>query len=257
MGILEGKNILVTGVTMNTSIAYAVAEIAREEGANIVISAAGRALRLATRVAKRLDENIPVIELDVTDKAHLEGLPAALEPHFGDRLDGVVHSIAFAHPERALGGAFLNTEWEDVSTALHVSAFSLKSLAMAAKPMMGKGGSIVGLTFDGQISWPGYDWMGVSKAALEATSRYLARYLGADGIRSNIVSAGPIDTVAKQAIPGSSSFNDVWDERAPLGWDATDAKPTARAVVALLSDWFPATTGSMIYVDGGLHSTGA
>lgn len=257
MGILEGKNILVTGVTLDTSIAYKVAEIARQEGANVVISAAGRALRLATRVAKRLDENIPVIEVDVTDPEHLSGLAAALEPHFGDRIDGVVHSIAFAHPERALGGAFLSTEWEDVSTALHVSAFSLKSLAMAVKPMMGKGGSIVGLTFDATVSWPAYDWMGVAKAALESTSRYLARYLGVDGIRSNIVAAGPIDTLAKQAIPGASSFNDVWAERAPLGWDAKDAEPAARAVVALLSDWFPSTTGEMVHVDGGLHSTGA
>lgn len=257
MGILEGKNILVTGVTLDTSIAYAVARIAQEEGANVVISAMGRALRLATKVAGRLDPAIPVIELDVTSPEHLEGLPAALEPHFGDRLDGVVHSIAFAHPERALGGAFLSTQWEDVSTALQVSAFSMKSLAMAAKPMMTGGGSIVGLTFDATVSWPAYDWMGVAKAALESTSRYLARYLGPDGIRSNIVAAGPIDTIAKQAIPGADSFNSIWSERAPLGWDAKDAAPAARAVVALLSDWFPATTGEMVHVDGGLHSTGA
>ncbi len=257
MGILQDKHVLVTGVTLDTSIAYAVADIARQEGANVVISAAGRALRLATKVARRLDPDIPVIELDVTDETHLAGLPAALEPHFGDRLDGVVHSIAFAHPERALGGNFLSTQWDDVATALHVSAYSLKSLTMAARPMLGRGSSVVGLTFDAQVSWPSYDWMGVAKSALESTSRYLARYLGPDGIRSNIVAAGPIDTIAKQAIPGANSFNDIWAERAPLGWDAKDAKPAARAVVALLSDWFPATTGEMIHVDGGLHSTGA
>ncbi|NLE96881.1 MAG: enoyl-ACP reductase FabI [Propionibacterium sp.] len=257
MGILEGKNILVTGVTIDTSIAYVVADVAQQEGANVVISGAGRALRLANRVAKRLDPQPPVIELDVTVEEHLDGLPAALEPYFGDRIDGVVHSIAFANPETALGGAFLSTSWEDVSKAIEISAFSMKSLAMAAKPMMSDGGSIVGLTFDATVSWPAYDWMGVAKSALESTSRYLARYLGGDGIRSNIVAAGPIDTLAKQAIPGASSFNDIWAERAPLGWDPKDAKPAARAVVALLSDWFPATTGEMVHVDGGLHSTGA
>ncbi|WP_296138395.1 enoyl-ACP reductase FabI [uncultured Tessaracoccus sp.] len=257
MGILDGKTILVTGVTLDTSIAYAVADVARQEGANVVISAAGRALRLATRVAKRLDPDIPVLELDVTEPEHLDGLPDALAPHVGDRLDGIVHSIAFAHPERALGGAFLDTDWDDVATAVQVSAYSLKSLAMAARPLMGQGSSIVGLTFDARVSWPAYDWMGVAKAALESTSRYLARYLGPAGIRSNLVAAGPIDTVAKQAIPGADAFNAVWGERAPLGWDPKDAQPAARAVVALLSDWFPATTGEMLHVDGGLHSTGA
>lgn len=257
MGILEDKNILVTGVTLDTSIAYRVADIAAKEGANVVISAAGRALRLATKVASRLEPALPVIELDVTDSQQLTNLTQSLAPHFDGRLDGVVHSIAFAHPERALGGAFLDTQWEDVATALQVSAYSLKSLAMAVKPMLGRGSSIVGLTFDATVSWPSYDWMGVAKSALESTSRYLARYLGPEGIRSNIVSAGPIDTIAKQAIPGATAFNEVWANRAPLGWDAKDAVPAAKAVVALLSDWFPATTGELVHVDGGLHSTGA
>ena len=256
MGILEGKNILVTGVTIDTSIAYVVADLAQQEGANVVISGAGCALRLAQRVAKRLDPQPPVIELDVTVDEHLDGLPAALEPHFGDRIDGVVHSIAFANPSTALGGHFLETSWEDVSQALQISAYSLKSLVMAVKPMMRGGGSVVGLTFDAQVSWPSYDWMGVAKSALESTSRYLARYLGADGIRSNIVAAGPIDTLAKQAIPGANEFNDIWGTRAPLGWDSKDAKPAAKAVVALLSDWFPATTGEIVHVDGGVHAMG-
>ncbi len=257
MGILEGKNILVTGVTMNTSIAYAVADIAQQEGANVVISAFGRAMSLARRVAGRLDPVPPVIELDVTDADHLARLPEELAGHFGDRLDGLVHSVAFANPETALGGKFLDTGWDDVATALQVSAYSMKGLAMAARPMMTSGGSIVGLTFDATVSWPSYDWMGVAKAALESTSRYLARYLGPDGIRSNLVAAGPIDSMAKKAIPGADAFNDVWSERAPLAWDAKDTVPSAKAVVALLSDWFPATTGEMIHVDGGLHSTGA
>ncbi|MFP5416865.1 MAG: enoyl-ACP reductase FabI [Actinomycetes bacterium] len=257
MGILEGKNILVTGVTLNTSIAYKVAEIASQEGATVVVSNFGRALSLTHRVVKRLDPAPPVLELDVTNPEHLAALPDMIRGHGIDRIDGVVHSVAYANPETALGGAFLSTPFEDVSTAIHVSAYSLVSLTMACKPLFGETASVVGLTFDARISWPTYDWMGVAKAALESASRYLARYLGPDGVRSNIVSAGPLDTIAKKAIPGANSFNDIWGGRAPLGWDTADATPTAKAVVALLSDWFPSTTGEMIHVDGGLHSTGA
>lgn len=257
MGILEGKNILVTGVTMDSSIAYKVAEIAQAEGATVVVSNFGRALGLTRRIVKRLDPQPEVIELDVTDEQHLAGLPDALRAAGIERLDGLVHSVAFANPERALGGAFMSTEWDDVSTSLHVSAYSLVSLTRACQPLFGETASVVGMTFDARVSWPAYDWMGVSKAALESASRYLARYLGPEGVRCNIVAAGPIDTIAKKAIPGAESFNDIWAGRAPLGWDATDTTPTAKAVVALLSDWFPATTGEMVHVDGGLHSTGA
>lgn len=257
MGILEGKNILVTGVTMRTSIAYAVVDIAQREGANVVVSAAGRAVRPAERAVAKLDTVPPLIEVDVTDQAHLDALPGLLGEHFDGGLDGIVHSIAYADPEKALGGQFLHTDWETVATAMRISAYSLQSLTMAAKPMLNRGAGVVGLTFDARYSWPAYDWMGVAKAAFESTSRYLARYLGPDGIRVNLVAAGPVDTVAKKAIPGASSFNDIWAARAPLSWDPTDAVPSAKAVVALLSDWFPATTGEMVHVDGGLHSTGA
>lgn len=257
MGILEGKKILVTGVTMNTSIAYAVAEIAQEEGAEVIVSNFGRGLGLTRRVVQKLDPVPEVLDLDVTDAEQLAGLPGQLRELGFDRLDGLVHSIAFANPERALGGAFLKTGWDDVATAVHTSAYSLQSLTMSVRELLGRGSSIVGLTFDATVSWPTYDWMGVAKAALESTSRYLARYLGPDGIRSNLVAAGPVDTIAKKAIPGASSFNDIWHERAPLGWDASDAIPVAKAVVVLLSDWFPATTGTILHVDGGLHSTGA
>ncbi|MGC3954157.1 MAG: enoyl-ACP reductase FabI [Propionicimonas sp.] len=256
MGILEGKNILVAGVTMNTSIGYRVAELAQAEGATVVVSNFGRAMSLTGRILKRLDPQPPLIELDVTNEEHLETLADRLREHV-DHLDGVVHSIAFANPETALGGKFLSTPFADVGTSLHVSAYSLVSLAMACKPLFGDTASVVGLTFDARYSWPTYDWMGVSKAALESASRYLARYLGPEGVRSNIVAAGPLETIAKKAIPGSESFNDIWAERAPLGWDPRDTTPTAKAVVALLSDWFPATTGEMLHVDGGLHSTGA
>lgn len=256
MGILEGKNLLVAGVTMNTSIGYRVVELAQAEGANVVVSNFGRALSLTGRVLKRLDPVPPLIELDVTDDAHLASLAERLGEHF-DHLDGIVHSIAYANPERALGGAFLGTEFPDVSVSVHTSAYSLVSLTMACKPLLRPGSSIVGLTFDARVSWPTYDWMGVSKAALESASRYLARYLGPEGIRSNLVAAGPLETIAKKAIPGAEEFNEIWAKRAPLGWDPKDLTPTAKAVIALLSDWFPATTGEMVHVDGGLHSTGA
>lgn len=257
MGILDGKTILVAGVTMNTSIGYKVAEIAQQEGARVVVSNFGRAMSLTGRIIKRLDPEPALVELDVTDEEHLAGLADKLRGLGIDRLDGVVHSIAFANPETALGGKFLSTPFADVSTAVQVSAFSLVSLAMACKPLFGETASIVGMTFDARQSWPTYDWMGVAKSALESTSRYLARYMGPDGVRCNIVAAGPLETIAKKAIPGAEEFNTIWSQRAPLGWDPKDTAPTARAVVALLSDWFPATTGEMIHVDGGLHSTGA
>ena len=256
MGILEGKNILVTGVTMRTSIAYAAVEIAQREGANVVVSAAGRAVAPATRAISKLDPAPPIVEVDVTNPEHLAALPGLLSEHFDGGLDGIVHSIAYADPEKALGGAFLTTDWDSVGNALHISAYSLQSLTMAAKPILNRGASVVGLTFDARVSWPTYDWMGVAKAALESTSRYLARYLGPDGVRCNLVAAGPVDTVAKKAIPGASSFNDIWAERAPLGWDPSDAVPSAKAIIALLSDWFPATTGEMVHVDGGVHAMG-
>jgi enoyl-[acyl-carrier protein] reductase I len=256
MGILEGKRVLVAGVTLNTSIAYHVAELAQREGATVLVSNFGRALSLTRRVVARLDPVPPVLEIDVTNPEHLAALPDLVREHV-DGLDGLVHSVAYANPETALGGHFLDTPWEDVGTALHVSAYSMASLVRAARPVLAPGSSVVGLTFDGSISWPMYDWMGVAKAALESTSRYLARYLGEFDIRSNLVSAGPIDTLAKKAIPGTAELDHVWDTRATLGWDKTDAEPTAKAVVALLSDWFPKTTGEIIHVDGGVHSTGA
>ena len=256
MGILEGKSILVTGVTMNTSIAYEVARVAQAEGATVVVSNFGRALNLTKRIVQRLDPVPPVIELDVTDADHLARITDELSRHV-DQLDGIVHSIAYANPETALGGNFLSTGWDDVATSLQVSAYSLVSLTTACQPMFGDTASVVGLTFDATVSWPAYDWMGVSKAALESASRYLARYLGPAGVRSNLVAAGPLETIAKKAIPGANTFNEVWAERAPLGWSTTDMEPTARAVVALLSDFFPMTTGEIIHVDGGVHAMGA
>ncbi|MFG2190910.1 enoyl-ACP reductase FabI [Streptomyces sp. NPDC048639] len=257
-GILAGKRLLITGVLTDSSIAFHVAKLAQEEGADVVLTGFGR-LSLVERIAKRLPKPVPVIELDVQDKEHLESLASKVAEHFGPdaSLDGVVHSIGFA-PQDALGGNFLNTGWESVATAVEVSAYSLKSLTMAVLPLLEKrGGSVVGMDFDAQMAWPKYDWMGVSKAALEATSRYLARDLGAKGIRCNLVSAGPIKSMAAKSIPGFDELADVWNTRAPIGWDLADPEPAARGVVALLSDWFPKTTGEIVHVDGGVHMMGA
>jgi enoyl-[acyl-carrier protein] reductase I len=251
--ILDGKRILVTGVLSDASIAFAVARVAQEQGAEVVLSSFGRVMSITERVARKLPTAPTIVELDVTDDEHL----AALADRVGGQLDGVVHAIGYA-PASCLGGGFLDAPWEDVATALQVSAFSLKALAMAARPLMGPGGSVVGLDFDNSTqAWPVYDWMGVAKAALESTARYLARDLGPDGIRVNLVAAGPLRTMAAKSIPGFDQFEAVWAERAPLGWDLRDTTPTARAVVALLSDWFPATTGEIVHVDGGFHAVGA
>jgi enoyl ACP reductase len=255
MGILDGKRVLVTGVITDASIAFSVARLAMEQGAKVVLTGYGR-LSLVKRIAQRLPQPAPVIELDVTSAEQLKALPDLILEHV-DGLDGVVHSIAFG-PQDALGGNFLTAPWDSVATAVNVSAYSYKALAVACEPLFGEtGGSIVGLDFDAQFTWPGYDWMGVAKAALEATSRYVARDLGPRGIRSNLVSAGPIKTMAASSIPGFEAFHGVWDERSPIGWDLTDPEPAARAVVALLSDWFPKTTAEIVHVDGGVHAMGA
>ena len=255
MGILQGKSILVTGVLTDSSIAFHIARLAQEEGATVILSSYGRVMSLTTRIAGRLPNPAPVIELDVTNQEHLDALVSKVKEH-APHLDGVVHSIGFA-PEAALGGNFLNTAWEDVATAIQVSAYSLKSLTMAARPLFGDTASVVGLDFDATVAWPKYDWMGVAKAALESTSRYLARDLGPENIRINLVAAGPIRTMAAKSIPGFDEFEKVWNDRSPLAWDVSDPVPAAKAAVALLSDWFPKTTGEILHVDGGLHAMGA
>jgi enoyl-[acyl-carrier protein] reductase I len=254
MGLLEGKRILVTGVLTDSSIAFHVARIAQEQGARLILTGFGR-MTLVERIAKRLPDPPPVLELDVTDTAQLDSLPARVREH-ADGLDGVVHAIANA-PQNALGGNFLSAGWEDVAAALQVSTYSLKALAVATLPLMDGGGSIVGLDFDASVAWPGYDWMGVAKAGLESCARYLARDLGGHRIRVNLVAAGPLRTMAAKSIPGFERFEPFLEERAPLGWDITNHGPAAQACVALLSDWFPATTGEIIHVDGGVHAMGA
>ena len=250
--LLEGKRILVTGVLNDASIAFSVARRAQEEGAEVILTSFGRVMRLTERTSKRLPVQAEVVELDVGNADDL----AALAGRVGGKLDGVMHAIGFA-PESCLGGGFLDAPWEDVAIALQVSAYSLKSLAVAALPLMDRGGSIVGLDFDNTQAWPVYDWMGVAKSAFESVSRYLAKELGPQGIRVNLVAAGPIRTMAAKSIPGFEKFEEVWAQRAPLGWDIRDPEPVANACVALFTELFSATTGEMIHVDGGFHAVGA
>ena len=254
MGLLDGKRLLITGVITDSSIAFAVAKVAQEQGAEVVLTGFGR-LSLVERVARRLPKPAPLVELDVTSQEHLDALADRVREHV-DGVDGVLHSIGFA-PASCLGEGFLDAPFSDVATAVEVSAFSFKSLAVATLPLFGPaGGSILGMDFDARVAWPAYNWMGVAKAALESTSRYLARELGPRRIRVNLVAAGPVRTMAAKSIPGFVQFEEAWSGRAPLGWDITDATPVAMSCAALLSDWFPATTGEMIHVDGGFHAMG-
>ena len=255
MGILDGKRLLITGVLTDASLAFSVARLAQEEGAEIVLTGAGRGMRLTERTARKLPREAEVREFDVTSAEQAENLRDHLSSTWG-RVDGALHAIGFA-PEICLGEDFMAAEWPDVAVAMEISAYSLKTVAEVVAPLMTDGGSIVGLDFDARFAWPAYNWMGVAKAALESTSRYLARALGPDGVRVNMVAAGPIRTMAAKSIPGFSEFEDAWGSRAPLGWDVHDSEPVARACVALLSDWFPSTTGEMVHVDGGYHAIGA
>jgi enoyl-[acyl-carrier protein] reductase I len=254
--MLDGKRLLITGVITRKSIAFAVARHAQLAGAEVVLTGFGRSRRLTERAAARLPEPPDVLELDINSDADLAAVGAELERRWGG-LDGALHAVAYA-PEDALGGRFLQTPFESAAQAFQTSAYSLQALARHLTPLMerGGGGSLVGLDFDASVAWPAYDWMGVAKAALESTSRYLARDLGPKGIRVNLVAAGPVRTMAAKSIPGFSAFEDAWDGRAPLGWNVDDPVPVAKTVCALLSDWLPVTTGSMVWADGGFHAIG-
>ncbi len=256
-GLLAGRTILVTGVLTDRSIAFHVARAAQEQGAEVILTGYGR-LSLVERIARRLPRPAPVIELDVTDDDHLTTLADRVREHTA-RLDGVLHAVAFA-PPGALGGNFLTTSRQEATTAFEVSTVSLQALTTALLPLLREGASVVGLDFDARQVWAGYDWMGVAKAGLEACARYLAAYLGDRGIRVNLVAAGPLRTPAGHATYGEDTdpgqAEREWDRRAPLGWRSVDFDPVSRACVALLSDWFPATTGEILHVDGGAHAVG-
>lgn len=255
--LLDGKRLLVTGVLDPRSIAFHVARIAQEQGAEVVLTSFGRARRLTERSATRLPSPPDVLELDVTSDADVATVAKDLADRWG-AVDGVLHAVAFA-PGSCLGGGFLDAPWEDVATALHVSTYSLAALGRGLGDLLAAGDApaIVGLDFDATVAWPGYDWMGVAKAGLESAARYLARDLGPRGIRVNLVAAGPLQTMAARSIDGFGEFDAVWTERAPLGWDLRDPEPVARTACALLSEWTPAVTGEIVHVDGGVHAMGA
>ena len=253
--ILDGKRLLITGVITKDSIAYHVAEQAQREGASVVLTSFGRVRRMTERAANRLPEPVDVLELDVNKPEDFDGVVADLRDRWGG-VDGVLHAIAFA-PEDALGGRFLTTPAESAAQAFATSAFSFKALGAALAPLMESGGSVVGLDFDASLAWPIYDWMGVAKAALESVSRYLARDLGPQGIRVNLVSAGPLGTVAARGIPGFEQLAELWRAQAPLGWDIEDPSPVAEHDLLLLSDYARAISGEIIHVDGGFHAVGA
>ena len=253
--ILAGKRLLITGVITKDSIAFHVAEQAQREGAQVVLSSFGRVRRLTERAAQRLPAPVDVLELDVNREEHLAALTEALRERWGG-VDGALHAIAFA-PEDSIGGRFMDAPADSAAQAFQTSAFSFKALAAALAPLMEPGASIVGLDFDASVAWPIYDWMGVAKAALESVSRYLARDLGPSGIRVNLVSAGPLGTVAARGIPGFERLAALWPQQAPLGWDLEDPAPVASAVCMLLSDYAKAITGEIVHVDGGFHAVGA
>lgn len=254
--LLQGKRILVTGVLTPASLPFAAARQAQIDGAEVILTSFGRAMRLTERTASRLSPKPDILELDVNRDQDFAALAKELKKRKWP-VDGIVHGIAFA-PTEALGGAFLSTPWEAAAVALRTSAYSLKQLVVELEPLIpSSGGSVVTLDFDATQAWPTYDWMGVSKAALESVVRYLAQYLGHRRIRVNAVSAGPVYTTSAKGIPGFPTFPDVFNRQAPLGWDARDSDPVGKATVALLSDYFPATTGEIVHVDGGYHAVGA
>ncbi|MET8676140.1 enoyl-ACP reductase FabI [Streptomyces sp. NPDC004647] len=260
MPLLEGKRLVISGVLTEDSIAYAVAAMAMRQGAEIILTnAPGRPSSIMGRIAKRLPaEPVDLVPVDVTSEDDIRQLHDTVAGQWG-HVDGVLHAIAYA-PEAALGGNFLNTAWEDVATAMHVSAFSLKAMTVGLQPLLEKaptGGSVVSLDFDATVAWPVYDWMGVAKAALESTTRYLARDLGPVGIRVNTVNAGPIRSMAGKSIPGFDGLADNWDKQAPLGWDTKDAEPVAGPVAFLFSELSRGITGTVLHVDGGYHALGA
>jgi enoyl ACP reductase len=253
--MLDGKRLLITGVLTRKSIAFAVAHEAQLAGAEVVLTGFGRSRRMTERAAARLPETPDVIELDVNSEGDLADLAAEIDRRWG-RLDGALHAIAFA-PDDAIGGRFLETPPESAVQAFQTSAYSYAALARHLAPLMESGGSFVGLDFDASVAWPSYDWMGVSKAALESVNRYLARELGPRRVRANLISAGPISSPAASGISGFEHLAGGWDDAAPLGWDTSDPSPVAGAVCFLFSDASRAISGELIHVDGGAHAIGA
>ena len=250
--MLAGKRLLATGVLTEASLASAVVRLAVAEGAEVLLtSPVCRGHRVTSRVAPRLGVHTDVIELDVTLPGDLAALEGAVRAAGWDRVDGVLHALAYL-PEPP--GEFAGTPWAAVAETFQTAAWSMAALVHAVRPLLVPGSSVVGLELDPARAEPGQDWLGVARGALEATARYLARDLGPSGVRVNLVAAGPQRTLLSRALPGHDVLAGAWPGRAPLGWDPADPTPVARAAVALLSDWFPATTGEVVHVDGGAHA---
>tara|TARA_B100000676_G_scaffold134948_1_gene133871 strand:+ start:88 stop:864 length:777 start_codon:yes stop_codon:yes gene_type:complete len=252
--ILKDKTFVITGILTDKSIAFATAKIAIDNGAKIIATGFGDGLRITQRAVKRLNTDIEVLEMDIQNIKHVQKTVKHVKDNYGN-LDGVLHAIAFS-PIEAMGGNFLNTNIEDATKSFEISAFSLKTLTNEFLPILNEGASIVAIDFDNSQAWPGYDWQGVAKSSLQSIIRYLAFYVGKNKVRVNAVASGPLATTAAKNIPGFSSMNNEWNERAPLGWDTKNAEPVAKVINFLLSDYSEAITGEIIHADGGVHSIG-
>jgi enoyl-[acyl-carrier protein] reductase I len=253
--LLAGKQLLVTGVLTEQSLATAVVRTAREQGAQVLLtSPVCRGIGVTRKVAARLGVPGDVLELDVTLPDDLAELEAAVRSAGWDRVDGVLHSIAYLPAEER--PAFSAAPWDLVAPTLQTGAWSLAAIVHALRPLLVRGSSVVGLDLDARKAWPQQDWLGVAQGALESTARYLARELGPDGVRVNLIACGPQDTLLVRALGDRQELTSDWHARAPLGWDPADRTAVAKAAVALLSDWLPATTGSVLHVDGGAHAVG-
>ena len=255
MSDFAGKTGLILGVANKRSISWAIAQAVASRGARLALTYQGRFEEHVNELSQGLEQPV-VLPCDVTSDADIASVFAALDERFGG-LDFVVHGAAFA-PRDELIGSFVNTSREGFRIALDVSAYSLIALARAAVPLMEKrgGGSILALTHLGSDRvFPNYNVMGVAKAALEASVRYLAADIGSKNIRVNAVSAGPIKTLAAAGIPGFSNMLKIHPERAPLRRN-TEISEVGDAAAFLLSDAARGITGEVLFVDAGYHVTG-
>jgi enoyl-[acyl-carrier protein] reductase I len=252
--LLEGKKGLILGVANKQSIAWAIAESAAREGAKLIFNYQND--RFKDKVEKLAEgiEGAKTFQCDVGNDDEIAAMMKGAEDEFGE-VDFLVHSIAYA-PTEELAGEFINTSRQGFATALEVSAYSLVAVSRAAAPLMKNGGSIITLTYLGsERVVPNYNVMGVAKAALEASVRYLANDLGPRGVRVNAISAGPIRTLAARGVGGISKMVEHHREIAPLR-HATEQAEVGDAALFLLSSLGRGVTGEVIYVDGGYHILG-
>ena len=253
-GLLEGKRGLVMGVANDHSIAWGIAKAMAGQGAELAFTYQGEGFgRRVQPLAASVGSDF-LVDVDVTDDASLDAAFAALAERWG-RLDFLIHAIAFSNKDE-LTGRFLNTSRENFKHSLEISCYSLIEVARRAHPLMGPGGSLITLTYGGSNRvTPFYIVMGVAKAALESSVRYLANDLGPDGIRVNAISPGPMKTLAGAAIGGARKTYRHTEANAPLRANAT-LEAIGGTAVWLISDWGACTTGEVVTVDGGYHVLG-